>query len=612
MDKQNKIIQRFLQPFSKNLSIRTKIVFRMSLLIIAFGFLLSFIVIQNAHNEFEIQMHKTNTDLIDQFNNFAVSLQNEMLSISSSPYANKGVIDYLSGRSDAASEDILKDQLYSVILSTDAIKFIAIISPDRIPNGWYLAVDSSFGLQPYDQLVTSPILGDFISSKKDFNGYLLSQSDTSIIQHNSADKLLFIRTIKDPQASFKTIGYLLLGVDEKIFENNYSAINRENNRGVLVVDAKGEVLMRFGHEFEYESFQENQGVKYMDNGKNAIYFDKQNMLGWTTYLYAPATVAMHSLAGTAYTIIIIALTSVLVFIFITTLITSTITSPMKELLVSMKKFQEGDFNQNVRVVYNDEIGMLTSSYNQMVNHIKALVDQNYRIKLKEKESEMAVLEAQINPHFLYNTLDLIYWKAQSTGRADMAQDIYSLARLFRIALNRGSPWISIKDEKGFLGHYLSLQRSLKSDELDYEILIDDAILDYYTPHFFLQPLVENSIVHGLEHKLSNCQIRVCGKEIENMIMFTVEDNGIGMDEDQVAKVFSRPVEGSDEQMFVKGQGYAISNVLTRLDIYFNDQYSLDVQSEVGRGTKITVTIPKRTEPPKKSTIENEQLSNVDR
>lgn len=225
-------------------------------------------------------------------------------------------------------------------------------------------------------------------------------------------------------------------------------------------------------------------------------------------------------------------------------------------------------------------------------HILESIYESEKLKEEENllaEAEIRALQAQINPHFLYNTLDALYWRATNEGNDEIAEDILSLSQLFRHVLGQGNAQTDIGNEKELLEEYLHIQKMRFSDHLDYEIHMEEAILSHMIPKLILQPFVENAVVHGFERDGGDCLIRVDGKREGEWIVFTVEDNGVGMSEEQLQDIWEVP----DAKRYA-GQRigrYAIRNVKERLELLYGDGCTLRIESAVGRGTCVTIRIP---------------------
>jgi two-component system sensor histidine kinase YesM len=225
----------------------------------------------------------------------------------------------------------------------------------------------------------------------------------------------------------------------------------------------------------------------------------------------------------------------------------------------------------------------------MVAEIRELIDRNYVIVLREKESELNALQAQINPHFLYNVLDSLYWQAMDSSQDKLADDILALSDLFRFTLSSGRSEIPVEQELQIISNYLHIQKMRFLKKLDYIIDVDPEILPYPILKLILQPFVENAIVHGLEHSGSQGQVRVSGKLQEGMLCFSISDNGVGMDEERIEEIF----QGRNANPPVGQQTgyYAIHNVKERLSLRYGPQGKLAIQNRSAGGIEVRITIP---------------------
>jgi two-component system sensor histidine kinase YesM len=210
--------------------------------------------------------------------------------------------------------------------------------------------------------------------------------------------------------------------------------------------------------------------------------------------------------------------------------------------------------------------------------------------LKEKEAELKALQSQINPHFLYNMLDTIFWEAEAAGQSRISEMIVSLSRLFRLSLNRGKSFTNVAKEKELIELYLSLQKMRFKDLLQYRIDIPDEIGGYVMLKLVLQPFIENALIHGIERKRGGGYVNVTGALSGESLRFVIEDNGAGMDAETVERILKVQNE-SDVYTAQETGGYAIQNVNARLKHYYKDRYRLKYNSEPGKGTTVELIIP---------------------
>ena len=222
--------------------------------------------------------------------------------------------------------------------------------------------------------------------------------------------------------------------------------------------------------------------------------------------------------------------------------------------------------------------------------IKRLMDKVRNEEIALRKTELMALQSQINPHFLYNTLDSIQWMCERGKTEDASKMVGALAKLFRISISRGHELITIRDEIKHVTNYLIIQSFRYKSQFTYSFDVDGKLEDYLCNKITLQPLVENAIYHGIDRLVDEGEIKITVKQAEddeNDILMIVADNGVGMTEEQCSKILSK--ERSDSS------GIGVKNVNDRLRIYFGEKYGLTVKSELDCGTEITVRFPKITE-----------------
>ncbi len=268
--------------------------------------------------------------------------------------------------------------------------------------------------------------------------------------------------------------------------------------------------------------------------------------------------------------------------------TKSIANPLKKLRRLMRKAEEGDLN--VRFNYNgrDEIGQLGDSFNRMIDEIRNLIEMVYVEQKSKREAELKTLQAQIKPHFLYNTLDTIQWMAQVHKADDIVEVVDALTKLFRIGINKGNEMISVKEELEHIKSYLIIQKIRYEEKLDYEISFEDSILEYKVIKLILQPLVENAIYHGVKEKRGTGKIYITVEKHEKGICLSISDNGAGMSEARLQEI--QAMLNSDN-LGNRNPGYGTFNVQNRIRLSFGNQYGLSFTSKAGEGTTVRVFHP---------------------
>ena len=252
----------------------------------------------------------------------------------------------------------------------------------------------------------------------------------------------------------------------------------------------------------------------------------------------------------------------------------------------MARVQEGDFDiPDVVETSENEIGSLTRSFNVMTRRIRELMDQNVRDQEAKRKSELKALQSQINPHFLYNTLDSIIWMAEGKKNEEVVLMTASLARLLRQSISNEDEVVPIAQEVEYARGYLTIQKMRYKDKMEFQIDVDPAILHINLIKLVLQPVIENAIYHGLKYKESKGLLIVKGFMKNGNAVLQVIDNGVGMDEETLAHIYDR------HKVNYQSNGVGVYNVQKRLQLYYGSAYGITYESKVGVGTTATITIP---------------------
>ncbi|MCI8557139.1 MAG: sensor histidine kinase [Lachnospiraceae bacterium] len=262
--------------------------------------------------------------------------------------------------------------------------------------------------------------------------------------------------------------------------------------------------------------------------------------------------------------------------------------PAKRLTGAMEAFeQEAENFQFVTVRGTSEISALSDSFGHMVVRIQELMEQVRQEEITLRKTELNALQAQINPHFLYNTLDSIAWMCEEDRTKEAVEMVNALARLFRISISRGHELITLEREVEHAKSYLKIQNYRYKNQFTYEFDVEESCLSYLCNKITLQPIIENAIYHGIDRMVEEGCIQIRIEEEETAIRMTVTDNGVGMSEEQCKEILHR--EAGERT------GIGIKNVNDRIRIYFGEEYGLHITSELDEGTCVEIRIPKLTE-----------------
>lgn len=266
-----------------------------------------------------------------------------------------------------------------------------------------------------------------------------------------------------------------------------------------------------------------------------------------------------------------------------------ITKPIEELCQYTMVLANGSLKVNAPKSNIREIQMLSDQYDHMVIRIGELIEHIREEQELKRKTELKLLQAQINPHFLYNTLDTIVWLAEGKRHQDVVDMITALSSFLRMGLNNGKDFITIRGEAEHVKSYLQIQHFRYEDIMDYEIDFKEQIMDFSTLKLTLQPIVENALYHGIKNCRKKGFLKISGWQEEEDILLKVEDNGIGMKPEELEKM-QRLVRNGGEDLGLR-EGFGIANVAERIRLNFGETYGVSIESEYGVGTSVTVRIP---------------------
>ena len=358
--------------------------------------------------------------------------------------------------------------------------------------------------------------------------------------------------------------------------------------GLYITDQDGKLVFeesRFSGKNQNYDLTYSEFLEQRDRGSTdyIILCEQSNTTGWTVWLYQPvglAGEAMRPIGVMAGVTILICIFAAVLAYFITS---GMVSSRIERLTHFMQEVQEGSMDMQMESDDRDEIGMLYRGFGSMMKRIRTLINEVYLSKITQKEAELKALQAQINPHFLYNTLSLINWKALAAGEEDISRMTLAMSTFYRTALNRGRNMLQVETELSNTRAYLEIQSMLHDGDFDYEIEAQTEILQCESLNLILQPLVENAIHHGIEEKTDGRgKITVRGWKEDNCVWFMVEDNGVGMEQ-----------EVADKILTMESKGYGVRNVDERIRLCYGEKYAMKVESVVGKGTKMTIHFPAR-------------------
>lgn len=489
----------------------------------------------------------------------------------------------------------LVEQFETILKGRSDIKNIGILRE----NGAALFNTGDQSLNPDLNLNTQQW---FVNAKGNYNQYSLTSSH---VQHAIRGERSWVITLSRGIRNFSGKGEN----DGVVFiDLNYSAIselcdqNSIGSRGyIFILDENGNIVYHPQQQQLYNELQ-TENIELVMNAKSdtlstgsgrdeKIYtMARSDKTGWTIVgcMNTAELLKKSQKAQSIYLIMAVGL--VAVALFLSNIIARNITLPIQKLRDSMARVQEGDFHgADIEVISENEIGSLTKSFNVMTHRIEELMEQNVHEQEQKRKSEMKALQSQINPHFLYNTLDSIIWMAEGKKNEEVVLMTASLARLLRQSISNEDEVVSIGNEIEYVRSYLTIQKMRYKDKLEFEIDVEPSIKHVKIVKLVLQPIVENAIYHGLKYKESKGLLTVHGYTKGENAVIEIIDNGVGMDAETLKHIFER------HKVNYHSNGVGVYNVQKRLQLHYGADYGITYRSEPGIGTTATIVIPRNQE-----------------
>ena len=544
---------------------------------------------------FENSSEYTHT-IIQQMNQNIDSYIDYMENIAYLISSNEDVQDYLfDEKIDNEGRYRILNQFQTILDSRSDIRNVGIISK----NGRMLINDGSKSVNQDLDLNTQEWYATALEKP---NGPILTSSHVQhIISGERPWVITLSRGIRDRSGSGEKEGVFFIDL-------NYSAISGLCDQSTVgtkgyafILDAKGNIVYHPQQQQLYNELQTENISLIMDTDEDTVLtgtgndgklysISRSGKTGWTVVDCTNVKELLSKSRQAQSVYVLTAIILVIVALLFSRFMARSITLPIQKLRDSMKKVQEGDFSvSDVVVDSKNEIGSLTKSFDVMTHRIHELMEQNVHEQEEKRKSELKALQSQINPHFLYNTLDSIIWMAEGKKNEEVVLMTASLARLLRQSISNEDEVVPIANEVEYARGYLTIQKMRYKDKLEFQIEVDSSILYIPLIKLVLQPIIENAIYHGLKYKESKGLLIVKGFMKDGNAVLQVIDDGVGMDEETLAHIYDK------HKVNYHSNGVGVYNVQKRLKLYYGEDYGITYTSELGKGTTATITIPGRQE-----------------
>lgn len=551
---------------------------------------------------------KSNTTVISQINNNINYYIKAIVSISN-------YVQYEYRYQNGIAKDTIEDKINTIKESREDIKFIGLFDPDGTPIVITVPSESGFGAEAKAKLVkqdwfknAASYPGEFYFSAPHY-GFNDLLANVQLITFSSMISIL------DDETNQPKDAIIIIDLDYETVEQTISDSFRNYTDGYIYIINSYDKLISFpsSEKISKEEFSQNFDevkekvfgtfISDYDGVKKLTIIYPVRYTGWRLVGVIDLSASLKQSVVFRDTIIASLVVIIIYAIIISTHIASYLSSPIKQLESIMRHVQNGNFNIVVPITGSQETQSLSKSFEKMLFKIKSLMEDLKKTESIKRQRELDALQAKINPHFLYNTLESVVWLAEEGDNKGVVKQVTSLATLFRVSIAKGKDIITIQEELTHVKSYLEIQSIRYKDKFDYKFIVPEELKHCPTAKLIVQPIVENSIYHGLKYIEDDGHIIIKVEAVgDDKIAIKVIDNGAGMDEKTVNALLD-----PNGDIKRSGNGIGIININERLKLVYGNEYGLSVESELEEGTTVTILIP-RLAPISPVTLRDNQMS----
>lgn len=588
-----------LLKFYWNLSIRHKLLLILYVQIFIPLLLLGYLSYRNSEEIINKRSIDYSQDILQMIEMRLEDYVHNLTVISQNLIYDKEIYNILN--SDSKNEDPLRiyeykneisNTLKKIINSRNEIQSICLVSNNK--NYYYVDNNSEdisiINVLPYYKI---------LEKAREGNGRVIWYLDSEGIE---VDNVFLARTVYN-RDSFKEIGLLIILVKKEFLETVYQGLTESMQNIAIISEDNRQIVSR--NSYDPYLFNLNFSGNHYNKAYKQVKIDhKANTLisyvslkepDWKVVAYA----SLDELYKDAHTlrrrIIYLSLASVFILSILSMFIAVDFVNPINRLVKAMKKVQKGDEGVYIDEDRDDELGFLYKTFNEMSSEIHHLVRWVYREQITRKEAEIKALQSQINPHFLFNTLESINWMAQLNNVPEISETVSELSSLMEASIGRGDRLITVEQEFAYADKYISLLKRRFEDRIELRKDVQEEALKVRIPRLLIQPLIENAVYHGVEGSRNKGIINLKAYTRNDVLVIEVLDNGIGMSKPDLAKLNERLSMDNDTYFKTlankKNKSIGIENVNRRIKLFYGEEYGLKIESEKGKYTKVTVTIP---------------------
>jgi two-component system sensor histidine kinase YesM len=574
-------------------SIHTNIAFAFSIIILCTTLILSVTSYRLSADAVTENSLGYTTELIEQVNTNIQTYVSNMESISAQAIGHIALsLQNSDDIGQPAKSKQISEYFRSIVASrTDIVSIVYISS-----KGVIVSDRESPSFKPLDELINQ----EWFKRAKAVKGKVsLSSSHVQSIYKKDYKWVVSMSQLLSVNADNEVDrgnGVLLVDLNYNVITNLCNQIHLGKKGYIFILDSEGEIVYHPEQQNIYNHLKseaistifnsENNTIKTGAANENKIYTIRTASFGWKIVgvSYPDELVGKkHKMQASAAAW---GLFSLIVGLGFSILISLAVTKPLKKLGIHMKQVETGDFDTRVTIDSTNEIGKLSRTFNMMIGKIKGLMQQIMDEQEMKRVSELKALQAQIHPHFLYNTLDSIIWMAEMGKVEKVVEMTSALSKLLRTSISKGDELIPISVELDHIQSYLTIQKIRYRDKFTFSIDIEPDIVDCLILRVVLQPLIENAIYHGMKSRVDKGLIQVTGRKVDGIIELKVIDDGPGMESSKAMNLLERSITETEG-----GKSVGLHNVNQRIQLYFGKPYGLSFESELEEVTTVTIRIP---------------------
>ncbi len=586
MDKKDNNQRR---PFFLNNSIRTTIFIYFTVTALAAGLLITFSLYQRLSGQVTAMVQDENQRLIGQVARSVESYLRTIMKLSDSLYYGAVKNADLSSESVGSELTLLYDN------NKDNVDNIALFSED----GTLVEAVPAARLKANLDVTGEPWFKDALEKTENQH---FSQPHVQYIFDNNENQYRWVislsRAVELTKGTSTAQGVLLVDISYSSLEQLFDGVTAGKGGYVYLISSDGELLYHpkmqlidSGRMQENNvtaaGYKDGNHMEEFEGGSRFVTIKSIGYTGWKVVGVTPENVVSLNTIKTRLFIVFMIALILFILALINSYISSRITNPIKELEKSVGILEEGNLDVPVYTGGSYEIQHLGKSIGDMAAQIRLLMKDIVTEHEAKRKQEFDTLQSQINPHFLYNTLDIIVWMIENEQKAEAVKAVTALARFFRISLSKGKSIITVRDELEHVRNYLMIQHMRFKNKFTYEIEASGDVLELASLKLMLQPLVENAIYHGMEFMDGDGEILLKVWKEDADLYFCVSDNGLGMTGEQVENLFT----GASHVESRRGSGIGVKNVNERIKLYFGEEYGLSIESEPDEGTTVRIHLP---------------------